>query len=123
MVTFELAEAVYTLSDDEATLLAERLRSYAKGKLRSDVERASQLSGNPQWTEGALAVADFTEEVLVGNLAGPLPLEGKAAEATFWALRLMQGLGISSEPDDAAALRDALAGRCATDRAEIRRAA
>ena len=123
MVTFELAGTVYTLSDDQATLLAERLRSYAKGKLRSEVERASQLSGNPQWTEGALAVADFTEEVLVGNLAGPLPLEGKAAEATFWALRLMQRLGISSDPHDAAALRDALAERCAAKRAEVRRAA
>ena len=111
------------LSDDEATLLAERLRSYAKGKLKSDVDRASQLSGNPQWTEGALAVADFTEEVLVGNLAGPLPLEGKASEATFWALRLMQGLGISVDAHDAAALRDALAGRCAADRAALKRAA
>jgi hypothetical protein len=123
VVTFELAGSVYTLSDNEATLLAERLRSYAKGKLRSDIERASQLSGNPQWTVGALAVADFTEEVLVGNLAGPLPLEGKAAEATFWALRLMQGLGVSSDPTDAAALRDALAGRCAAERAAIKRAA
>jgi hypothetical protein len=123
VVTFELSGTEYTLSDDQATLLAERLRSYAKGKLQSEVKRASQLSGNPHWTEGALAVADFTEEVLVGNLSGPLPLEGKAAEATFWALRLMQGLGISSAPADAAALRDALAGRCASDRAAVKRAA
>jgi hypothetical protein len=123
VVTFELAGSKYALSDDQATLLAERLRSYAKGKLQSEVKRASQLSGNPHWTEGALAVADFTEEVLVGNLGGPLPLEGKAAEATFWALRLMQGLGISAEPTDAAALRDALAGRCASDRAAVKRAA
>ncbi len=114
---------MFVLSDDEATLLAERLRSYAKGKLKSDIERASRLSGNPRWTEGALAVADFIEEVLVGNLAGPLPLEGKAAEATFWALRLMQGLGISTEPDDAAALRDSLAARCAANRAALKRAA
>ena len=123
MVGFELAGAVYELSDDQATFLAERLRSYAKGKLKSDVKRASQLSGNPQWTEGALAVADFTEEVLVGNIGGPLPLEGKAAEATFWALRLMQGLGISRAPTDAAALRDALAGHCAAERAALKRAA
>jgi len=123
VVAFELAGSVYALSDDQATLLAERLRSYAKGKLRSDVERASQLSGNPQWMEGALAVADFTEEVLVGNLEGPLPLEGKAAEAAFWALRLMQGLGVSRDPTDAAALRDALAGRCAAERAALKRAA
>lgn len=122
-MTYELGGAEYTLDDDQATLLAERLRSYAKGKLQSDVKRASDLSGNPQWTEGALAVADFTEEVLVGNLEGPLPLEGKAAEATFWALRLMQGLGISHQPADAAALRDALAGRCAAQRAALKRAA
>jgi hypothetical protein len=114
---------MYTLEDDQATLLAERLRSYAKGKLQSDIKRASELSGNPQWTEGALAVADFTEELLVGNLDGPLPLEGKAAEATFWALRLMQGLGISKRATDAAALRDALAGRCAAERAALKRAA
>jgi len=114
---------MYTLSDEEATLLAERLRSYAKGKLKSDVERASQLSGNPQWIDGALAVADFTEEVLVGNLPGPLPLEGKAAEAAFWALRLMQGVGVSRNPTDAAALRDALAGRCAAERAAVKRVA
>ena len=123
MVTFELAGTEYTLSDDQATLLAERLRSYAKGKLQSDIKRASQLSGNPQWTEGALAVADFIEEMLVGNLVGPLPLEGKAAEATFWALRLMQSLGVSRRPTDAAALRDALAGRCAAERAAVKRAA
>jgi hypothetical protein len=123
VVEFELSGLVYKLTDDQATLLAERLRSYAKGKLQSEVKRASELSGNPQWTEGALALADFTEELLVGNLAGPLPLEGKAAEAAFWALRLMQGLGISREPTDAAALRDALAGRRASVRAAIKRAA
>ncbi|HEY2161514.1 MAG TPA: hypothetical protein VGH24_09430 [Solirubrobacteraceae bacterium] len=122
-MTYELAGAMYTLEDDQATLLAERLRSYAKGKLQSDIKRASELSGNPHWTEGALAVADFTEELLVGNLDGPLPLEGKAAEATFWALRLMQGLGISKRATDAAALRDALAGRCAAERAALKRAA
>lgn len=114
---------VYKLTDDQATLLAERLRNYAKGKFQADVRRASELSGNPKWTEGALAVADFTEEVLVGNLVEPLPLEGKAAEATFWALRLMQGLGLSEEPTDAAALRDALAERCAAERTAVKRAA
>jgi hypothetical protein len=123
VVAYELAGTVYTLTAEQATLLAERLRSYAKGKLQAEVKRAAELSGNPRWTEGALAVADFTEEVLVGNLAGPLPLEGKAAEASFWALRLMQGLGISKQATDAAALRDALAGRCASDRAALKRAA
>src|SRR5205807_7193253 len=89
VVSFEFSEIVYTLTDAQATVLAERLRNYAKGTLAADVERISELSGNPNWTDGALAVADFTEEVLVGNIAGPLPLAGKSAEATFWALRLM----------------------------------
>ncbi len=111
MVTFEFSEVVYALTEAQATLLAERLRNYAKGTLPADVQRASELGGNPNWTDGALAVADFTEEVLVGNLDGPLPLEGKSAEAVFWGLRLMQGLGGSTDPADAAALRDVLAAR------------
>jgi hypothetical protein len=122
VVTFEFCEFVYELTDDQATLLAERLRNYAKGTFAADVKRAANLSGNPNWTEGALAVADFTEELLVGNLAGPLPLEGKSAEATCWALHLMQGLGESAEPTDAAALREALAERL-TEQAPVRRAA
>jgi hypothetical protein len=108
VVTFEFSENVYALTDGQATVLAERLRNYAKGTLKADVKRVCELSGNPNWTDGALAVADFTEEVLVGNLAGPLPLSDKSAEATFWALRLMVDLGPSSEPTDGAALRDVL---------------
>jgi hypothetical protein len=109
MVEFEFAAAVYRLTDEQATLLAENLRNYAKGTFPRDVELGAQLSGNPDWTCGARALADFIEEVLVGNLAGPLPLEGKAAESMFWALRLMQGLAGSRDPNDMAALRDGLA--------------
>jgi hypothetical protein len=108
VVGFEYSGTVYALTEEQATLLAERLRSYAKGKLAADVKRVSQLSGSCDWVDGALALADFTEEVLVGNLEGPLPLEGKAAEATFWTLRLMRGLGPSTDPGGAAALRNAL---------------
>jgi hypothetical protein len=108
VVTFEFSENVYGLTEAQATVLAERLRNYAKGTLQADVKRICELSGNPNWTDGALAVADFTEEVLVGNLEGPLPLSDKSAEATFWALRLMVDLGASTEPADAAALRDVL---------------
>lgn len=122
MVSFEFCELTYVLTDNQATLLAERLRNYAKGTFPAAVKRVADLSGNPNWTDGALAVADFTEELLVGNLAGPLPLDGKSAEATYWALRLMQGLGRSADGADAAALRDALAGRF-TKQAPVERAA
>ncbi len=108
MVSFEFSESLYELTENQAIFLAETLRNYAKGKCPAAVKQAAELGGNPNWTDGALAVADFIEEQLVGNLAGPLPLEGKAAEATFWTLRLMRGLGGSSLPTDAAALRDAL---------------
>jgi hypothetical protein len=111
VVSFEFRELIYELTDNQATLLAERLRNYAKGTFPAAVKRVADLSGNPNWTDGALAVADFTEEVLVGNLEGPLPLDGKSAEATYWALRLIQGLGRSAGRADAAALRDALAER------------
>lgn len=109
MVAFEFRECVYELTENQATFLAETLRNYAKGKCQAAIRQAAELGGNTNWTEGALAVADFIEELLVGNLAGPLPLEGKAAEATFWTLKLMRGLGRSTTQTDAAALRDALA--------------
>jgi len=109
VVEVEVSGSVYRLTYDHAKELAETLRGYAAGSFRADVARACELSGNANWADGALAVADFIEEVLVDNLTCPLPLEGKAAEATFWTLRIMQGLGRSTEPGDMAALRDALA--------------
>ena len=123
MVSFEFSEYVFELTENQATFLAETLRSYAKGKCPAAVKQAAEMGGNPKWTEGALAVADFIEEQLVGNLEGPLPLEGKAAEATFWTLRLMRGLGTSASPTDAAALRDALAGSIAAQGTSAKRAA
>jgi hypothetical protein len=109
MVTVEVSGTVYALTDEEAKRLAEKLRNYAKGTFPDDVKLITKLSGNPHWMDGALAAADFIEEILVGNLDGPLPLEGKAAEATFWTLQIMHGLLGSTEPNDMAALRDALA--------------
>lgn len=113
MVSFEFAGTVYSLGEDEATLLAETLRNYAKGKLPEAERQVAGLSGNVRWAEGALAVADFTEEVLVGNYDGPIPLEGKAAEATFWTLRMMKRNGETPDSGGALALRDALAGHFA----------
>lgn len=108
MVAFELSGAVYALGDTQAIVLAERLRNYAKGAFPEDVKWASELSGSGGWVEGTLAAADFIEEMLVGNLTDPLPLEGKAAEAVFWTLRLLPGVGDGPESAGAAALRDAL---------------
>lgn len=108
MVEFEFAGVVYSLSEDDATLLAHKLRSCAKGKLPLDVKRIEKLSGNPHWEDGALAVADFAEEILVGNWPGPLPLAGKAAESTYWTLRLIEE-SEDKDPVDVAALRGALA--------------
>ena len=110
---FEFSGVVYSLAEDQATLLAHKLRSCAKGKLPDQVKRIRKLSGNPHWQDGALAVADFTEEILVGNWPGPLPLEGKAAEATFWTLRLIEESEEQTDSADAAALRGALAERFA----------
>jgi hypothetical protein len=116
MVTLEFSGTVYTLTDDQARLLAENLRNYAKVTCPADVRRVTELSRNPNWNAGALAAADFIEEVLVGNLDGPLPLEGKAAEATFWTLQIMTGLGRSTDPTGMAALRDTLATQFAGER-------
>jgi hypothetical protein len=123
VVSFEFSQCVFELTENQATFLAETLRNYAKGKCPAAVKQATEMGGNPKWTDGALAVADFIEEQLVGNLEGPLPLEGKAAEATYWTLRLMRGLGASSVPADAAALRDALAGSFVTHGTSAKRAA
>ncbi len=108
MVAVEFAGTEYLLRYEQAILLAESLRNYAKGTFPEDVSRAAQISGNPNWADGALAAADFIEEILVGSIDGPLPLEGKAAEATFWTLRIMHGLYGSTDARDMAALRDAL---------------
>ena len=113
MVQFEFAGVVYSLPDDQATLLAHKLRSCAKGKLPAEIKRIRKLSGNSHWYHGALAVADFTEEILVGNWPGPLPLEGKAAEATFWTLRLLEDSEDELDSAEAEALLGALAERFA----------
>jgi hypothetical protein len=108
VIAFEYATRVYWLTDDQATLVAQSLRNHAKGTRPRDLALGSSLSGNPGWTGGALALAEFIEEALVGNLDGPLPLEGKAAESIFWALRIIHADGGCSDRGDLACLRDAL---------------
>jgi len=88
-VLFEVSGGTFAVPERQATILAENLRLFAKGEFPADVEMVAGLGAHPEWRDGARAVADFTEEALVGNLDLALPLEGKAAEATYWALRLM----------------------------------
>src|SRR5436305_7117657 len=108
VVAFEVSGDIYNLPDVQSIVLAERLRNYAKGAYPEEVKWAVELSGNGGWTEGALAAADFIEEALVGNLTDPLPLGGKAAEATFWTLRLLPEVGDRADTADLARLREAL---------------
>lgn len=107
-VTYEVGGKLYTVPKRQAEILAENLRLFAKGEFAGDVQRVAQLGASADWRDGARAVADFTEEALVGNLT-ELPLEGKAADATYWALRLMVGIDASPDPAGAAGLREALA--------------
>jgi hypothetical protein len=108
MVALEYLGREYLLTDDQGIHLAQNLRNYAKGTVPAGVRLGAELSGNPHWADGALCAAEFIEEILVGSMDGPLPLEGKAAEAVFWALRMLDGLLGSAEPTDMVALRDAL---------------
>lgn len=107
-VTFEVSGSTFAVPERQATILAENLRLFSKGQFPADVEMVARLGAHPEWRDGARAVGDFTEEALVGNIDLALPLEGKAAEATYWALRLMMGIDISPDPAGAAGLRDAL---------------
>jgi hypothetical protein len=120
MVGIEFRGREYALAEDQAILLAQDLRNYAKGTLPDEVARAAELSGNPNWADGALAVADCIEDALVGNLTVSIPLDGKAAEATFWTLRLMAGLPASADPTSMAALRDDLGESSAAWRARVK---
>ncbi len=108
MVAFEFSGTVYSVSEAQATLLAEALRGYAKGKLpdeaeaRGRAERQSPL-GRGRARGGRLHRGDPGRAIS----KAPLPLEGKAAEATFWTLRMME-LESTGEAADTCTLRDAL---------------
>jgi hypothetical protein len=87
-VSFEVSGEIYTLPDDQATMLGEKLRLFAAEAYPADVELLARLGADEAWVTGARAVADFIEESLVGNLHRPLPLEGKAADAVYQVLRI-----------------------------------
>ncbi|HZV75774.1 MAG TPA: hypothetical protein VFF79_18855 [Conexibacter sp.] len=92
-VLFDIDGRSGALSDSVASLMAENLRCYAAGpshRFHRDVEGLAQFGVNPSWVEGARAVADIIEDVLVGKFEGAIPLDpaGKAANALMRALSL-----------------------------------
>ena len=71
------------------------------------METVAGLGAGSEWRDGTRATADWIDCALNGD-PECLPLDGKAAEATYWALRLMVGIGFAPDPDGATGLRDAL---------------
>jgi hypothetical protein len=84
-------------------LIAENLRLFARGKFPADEQLAAKLGAKPDWTGGALALADSIEETLTDSRTGPVPIEGLAANALFGALAT-----ITNPAPDTAALREHL---------------
>ena len=107
-VSFEVSGEIYTLPAAQATILAEKLRVFATGGYRDDVQLLADLGTEEAWIDGARAVADFMEDVIRGDITAPLPLEGKAADAVYQVLRLTQDPAGTLIPSASVALRDAL---------------
>src|SRR5712692_7913045 len=109
---FEIDGGRFDLSEPEARILGERLRGFAAGIYPDDVALLSRLGTDPQWVEGARAIADAIEDVLTTTREGPIPVDpdGKAADALFHALRLAGPVSFDTLSDIArlhAALGDA----------------
>lgn len=73
-VDFEVGGETFTFPTHEAVIFAEELRLTAAG-VRGEYG-----------TEGALALADAIEAVLVGRSNSPIPLEGEASESVYYYL-------------------------------------
>lgn len=111
-IEFEFDDNTYVLPESQATLLGENLRNFAAGTFPKDVQNVIEQGGAaPDWTDGALPLANVIEDTLIEARDGPIPLEGKAASAAFAALALIVHVG--DPPDDppgADALLTALRG-------------
>lgn len=103
IVTFETSDSSLYPLDEQATLVAENLRLFAIGKFPHDAELVAQMGANPDWRQGAKPLADVMEESFTGSHEGPIPVEGKAAEALYWALVL-----VTNAARDLSDLRSAL---------------
>jgi len=92
-VTFDIDGRPGQLSEPLAELLAENLHNFSLGpthRYYKDVELLAQAGIDPDWTDGAQAMAEIIEDALVGRYEGPIPLDpsGKAANALLRATSL-----------------------------------
>jgi hypothetical protein len=88
-VTFEVSGDLLTLPEDQATILAEKLRLFAAGQFRDDVRKLEELGASRDWLAGTREAADLIEMALVDERSGPVPLvRGDVAEAVFQVLRI-----------------------------------
>ena len=89
-VAFDIGERQAVLSEEEATVVAEKLRAYAAGVYSTDVDELVRLGTDRDWLAGARAMADAIEDALTGTRDAPIPLDrhGRAAIALLQVLRL-----------------------------------
>lgn len=89
-VAFDVEGEQVDLSEPEARILSERLRGFAAGQYGGDVADLAARGTDPEWIEGARALADVIEDVLTGTHDGAIPVDpkGKAADAALAALSL-----------------------------------
>jgi hypothetical protein len=89
-VVFDIDGRLTAVADREAMTVGERLRCFAAGAYREDVEELTRSGTDPGWLEGARAMADAIEDVLTETRCTPIPLDrgGRAASALVQVLRL-----------------------------------
>jgi hypothetical protein len=91
-VAFDIDGRPGELSDRTAELIAENLHNFSlpAHRFRRDVEMLERAGVDSEWTEGAMAMADIIEDVLIGAHDRPILLDprGKSAQALMRALSL-----------------------------------
>jgi hypothetical protein len=102
-VVFDIDGQRATLTEPSASLIAEKLRCFAVGCYPKDVEYLTQCGYDPSWLQGAPALADFMEDVLVGRRTTALPLDpaGKATTALANVLRISAPVSFNATSDQA----------------------
>jgi hypothetical protein len=106
-VTFEVSDDLLTLSEGQATILAEKLRLFAAGQLGDDVRKLEELGTSRGWLAGTREAADLIEIALVDERSGPVRLlRGDVADAVSQVLPL--SYVDASDREGAAGLVEAL---------------